>query len=235
MKDVYSRTSDKNEKNISMKNLEKIIKLLIKFNELKKNRKRGKNRRKKYVHEKQRYEAPGIVTSQLINTALDNAKKDNEYLRNEMNNQNENKFDIELLKKALTGNVSSSMKLLKNVPEAKDLLEDYYKKNGSKILMDIDREETNKLEYYKNKKLNEMKTIESEYEDVIDKLRGEMDVLSKERIDKFNTISSLEYDLDILKDEHNKINESYKFISDELNKKTNELGLTRKENEKLKK
>ena len=235
MKDVYSRSSDKNEKNISMKNLEKIIKLLIKFNELKKNRKRGKNRKKKYVHEKQRYEAPGIVTSQLINTALDNAKKDNEYLRNEMNNQNENKFDIELLKKALTGNVSSSMKLLKNVPEAKDLLEDYYKKNGSKILMDIDREETKKLEYYKNKKLNEMKTIESEYEDVIDKLRGEMDVLSKERIDKFNTISSLEYDLNILKDEHNKINESYKFISDELNKKTNELGLTRKENEKLKK
>ena len=43
MKDVYSRSSDKNEKNISMKNLEKIIKLLIKFNELKKNRKRGKN------------------------------------------------------------------------------------------------------------------------------------------------------------------------------------------------
>ena len=38
-----------------------------------------------------------------------------------MNNQNENKFDIELLKKALTGNVSSSMKLLKNVPEAKDI------------------------------------------------------------------------------------------------------------------
>ena len=47
MKDVYSRTSDKNEKNISMKNLEKIIKLLIKFNELKKNRKTGKNREKK--------------------------------------------------------------------------------------------------------------------------------------------------------------------------------------------
>ena len=45
--------------------------------------------------------------------------------------------------------------------------------------MDIDREETKKLEYYKNKKMNEMKTIESEYEDVIDKLRGEMDLLSK--------------------------------------------------------
>ena len=51
MKDVYSRSNDKNEKNISMKNLEKIIKLLIKFNELKKNRKTGKNRKKKYVHE----------------------------------------------------------------------------------------------------------------------------------------------------------------------------------------
>ena len=46
MKDVYLRSNDKNEKNISMKNLEKIIKLLIKFNELKKNRKRGKNRKK---------------------------------------------------------------------------------------------------------------------------------------------------------------------------------------------
>ena len=77
-----------------MKNLKKIIKLLIKFNELKKNRKRGKNKKKKYVHEKQRYEAPGIVLSQIINTALDNAKKGNEYLRNEMNNQNENKLDI---------------------------------------------------------------------------------------------------------------------------------------------
>ena len=98
MKDVYSRSSDKNEKNISMKNLEKIIKLLIKFNELKKDRKRGKNRKKKYVHKKQRYEAPGIVTSQLINTALDNAKKDNEYLRNEMNNQNDNKLDVDLLR-----------------------------------------------------------------------------------------------------------------------------------------
>ena len=96
--------------------------------------------------------------------------------------------------------------------------------------MDIDREETKKLEYYKNKKMNEVKTIESEYEDVIDKLRGEMDLLSKERMEKFNIISSLEYDLNIQKDEHNKINKSYKLISDELNNKSHELGLTRKEN-----
>ena len=111
---------------VSMKNLEKIIKLLIIFNEIKKKKKKGRNRKKKYVHEKQRYETPGIVSSQLINSALDNTKKDNEYLRIEMNNQNENKLDVDLLKKALTGNVSSSIKLLKNVPEAKDLLEDYY-------------------------------------------------------------------------------------------------------------
>ena len=50
-----------------------------------------------------------------------------------------------------------------------------------------------------------MKTIESEYEDVIDKLRGEMDLLSKERMEKLKTITSLEYDLDILKDEHKKL------------------------------
>ena len=63
MKDVYSR-SNKNEKNISMKNLEKIIKLLIRFNEIKKKKKkRIYKRQKKYVHEKQRYETPGIVTS----------------------------------------------------------------------------------------------------------------------------------------------------------------------------
>ena len=109
------------------------------------------------------------------------------------------------------------------------------KKNGSKILMYIDREKTKKLDYYKNKKMNEMKTIESEYEEMIDKLRGEMDLLSKERMEKLKTITSLEYDLDILKDEHNKINKSYKLISDELNNKSHELGLTRKENEKLKK
>ena len=101
--------------------------------------------------------------------------------------------------------------------------------------MDIVREETKKLKNYKNKKLNEMKTIESEYEDVIDKLRGEMELLSKERMEKLKTITSLEYDLDILKDEHNKINTSYKLISDELDNKSHELGLTRKENEKLKK
>ena len=95
-----------NEKNISMKNLEKIIKLLIRFNEIKKKKKKGIYRGKKYVHEKQRSETPGIVTSQLINSALDNAKKDNEYLRIEINNQNENKLDVDLLKKALTGNVS---------------------------------------------------------------------------------------------------------------------------------
>ena len=122
--------SDSNEKNISMKNLEKIVKLLIRYNEIKKKKKKGiYKHQKKYVDEKQRYEAPGIVSSQLINSALDNAKKDNEYLRNEMNNQNENKLDIDLLKKALSGNVSSSIKLLNNVPEAKDMLEDYYKKN----------------------------------------------------------------------------------------------------------
>ena len=146
------RINDSNEKKISIKNLEKIIKLLIRFNEIKKKQKKGiYKRQKKYVHEKQRYETPGIVSSQLINSALDNAKKDNEYLRIEMNNQNENKLDVDLLKKALTGNVSASIKLLKNVPEAKNILEDYYKKNESKLLEDIDREHIKKIEYFNKK------------------------------------------------------------------------------------
>ena len=53
-------------------------------------------------------------------------------------------------------------------------------------------------------------------------------------MEKLKTITSLEYDLDILKDKHNKINKSYKLISDELNNESYEVGLIRKEKEKLK-
>ena len=71
-------------KGISFNNLERIIKLIIKYNESIKNKKKKGAPQKKHVHEKQRYEIPGEVSKTIINTALDNAKKDNDYMRNEI-------------------------------------------------------------------------------------------------------------------------------------------------------
>ena len=48
------RFSDSNEKNISMKNLEKIIKLLIRFNEIKKKKKRKEHTERKNMFMKNR-------------------------------------------------------------------------------------------------------------------------------------------------------------------------------------
>ena len=115
----------------------------------------------------------------------------------------ENKIDIDLLKKALTGNVSSSIKLLKNVPEAKEMLEDYYKKNESKILSDIDKEQIKKIEYYKKIKENE----EKDKKDKIDELEEIRLKLLDEVKYAYREINERGVELEEIQSKYEKINE----------------------------
>ena len=66
-------------------------------------------------------------------------------------------------------------------------LEDYYKKNGSKILMDIDREHQKKIEYFNKKIEHEEKDKKNkiiELEEIEDKLRKYLDEVNEDLLEK---------------------------------------------------
>ena len=124
---------------ITPKNLENILKLFLKAQEKRKSRKKRKNyKSKKYLHEQHRNEQQGNI----LMTNLNNMIKENQYKQQSgiKQSDDENKIDLNIVKRALEGNPSQAQKLITYNPSIKPLLENYYKSHESGFLRDIENE-----------------------------------------------------------------------------------------------
>ena len=124
---------------ITPKNLENILKLFLRSQEKRKSNKKRKNyKSKKYLHEQHRNEHQGNI----IMTNLNNMIKENQYKQQSGIKQDDdkNKIDLSIVKRALEGNPSQAQKLITYNPSIKPLLENYYKSHESGFLRDIENE-----------------------------------------------------------------------------------------------
>ena len=107
----------KSNSHITPENLENILKLFLRAQEKRKNYKS-----KKYYHEQHRNEHQGNI----IMTNLNNMIKENQYKQQSGIKQQEediNKTDLSIVKRALEGNPSQTQKLITYNPSIKQLLE----------------------------------------------------------------------------------------------------------------
>ena len=154
VKKRIDRIKRKNTLFITPKNLENILKLFVKYT---------KRKKRKSTIPRNKIPFKDQVVTNAINLATMSLKKDNETQKD-----NYNTIDLEMVKKALSGNAREAQKLITYMPESKALVENYLLMNESKILDDIDNkhseklkqidyEQTKKLEYYKAKQEHEEK------------------------------------------------------------------------------
>ena len=74
-------------------------------------------------------------------TNLNNMIKENQYKQQSgIKQDDENKIDLSIVKRALEGNPSQAQKLITYNPSIKPLLENYYKLHESGFLRDIENE-----------------------------------------------------------------------------------------------
>ena len=103
-------------------------------------------------------------------TNLNNMIKENQYKQQSgiKQSDDENKIDLNIVKRALEGNPSQAQKLITYNPSIKPLLENYYKSHESGFLRDIENEMNRREKIHHTrimeleedgKKLNEEKKI----------------------------------------------------------------------------
>ena len=93
-------------------------------------------------------------------TNLNNMIKENQYKQQSgiKQSDDENKIDLNIVKRALEGNPSQAQKLITYNPSIKPLLENYYKSHESGFLRDIENE------INRRKKIHHTRIMELEYD-----------------------------------------------------------------------
>ena len=194
---------------ITPKNLENILKLFLRSQEKRKSKKKRKiYKSKKYLHEQHRNEQQGNI----IMTNLNNMIKENQYKQQSgiKQSDDENKIDLNIVKRALEGNPSQAQKLITYNPSIKPLLENYYKSHESGFLRDIENE-MNRREKIHHTRITEL-------EEDGKKLYKEKKELENFIDEKKKIFFDLEDDLRDLSDKYKQIKLNHE-ISRTVNKK----------------